>query len=128
MSGTNIILLEMPFFPWSDLLKHSVENLCFESDFRIVLAHIERYAYHDIEALCQAGALCQMNADCLSSIFVDRKYSDLISDGSLVALGSDIHGVKPGYEKWNKAKKRHKDLFETVMSGTNQLLFKTQEY
>lgn len=124
LAGTNILLLEMPFTAWSDSLLSSVEKLCLSKKIRVVLAHIDRYDEQEIRYLCSFGAYCQINAESCSGIFTKKTIKSLISDGSVVFMGSDIHGVDDGYSSWNKMKKRNSDLFEEIQMESNRFLFK----
>ncbi len=92
ISGTNTLLLEMPFNGWSDDLIETVKNLT-ESPFNVVLAHIDRYPKSMVEKLLEFDLQAQLNAESLSSIFTRYRYMDYINSGRVVALGSDLHGT-----------------------------------
>lgn len=70
LSGTHVLLLEMPFSPWSSGILEELEDLLRE-DITVVLAHIERYLPdqpHELwPRLRHMGALFQCNA----SFFLD---------------------------------------------------------
>ena len=43
ISGTDILLLEMPFCQWTDAMYEDIGKLLHKQELTIVLAHIERY-------------------------------------------------------------------------------------
>ena len=96
LSGTHVLLLEMPFSPWSSGILEELEDLLRE-DITVVLAHIERYLPdqpHELwPRLRHMGALFQCNA----SFFLDwrtrRRAIRMLRGGDIHLLGSDCHGV-----------------------------------
>ena len=96
LSGTHVLLLEMPFSPWSSGILEELEDLLRE-DITVVLAHIERYLPdqpHELwPRLRHMGALFQCNA----SFFLDwrtrRRAIRMLRRGDIHLLGSDCHGV-----------------------------------
>lgn len=95
--GTNVLLLEMPFYKWSEALFETVGRLC-RMPYRILLAHVNRYPVKDVLRLLAVGARAQLNAEMLGRRFPAKKYLHMVQDGTAVALGSDIHLV----EDYNK--------------------------
>lgn len=103
IKGTNYLLLEMPFYSWSDDLLDTVERLADRDDIRIVIAHADRYKPEDVECLIGMGLKLQLNADSLCSPFKSKKHLlKWIEQGHVMALGSDIHGTKTGYKHFIK--------------------------
>lgn len=92
IEGTNTILLEMPFGEWSEPLIETV-GLIRRRGLIPVIAHIDRYYGKPIGRLFEAGALCQVNASALVSRRRRRWLLSLAEEGSICALGSDIHGA-----------------------------------
>ena len=90
IEGTNVLLLEMPFFPWSCALFDTVERLC-RKDLQIVLAHVCRYKSEDVMRLTACGALAQVNAEAYGMRGTPALATRLLREGRLAALGSDIH-------------------------------------
>lgn len=97
LSGTHVLLLEMPFSPWSSGILEELEDLLLREDITVVLAHIERYLPdqpHELWLrLRHMGALFQCNA----SFFLDwrtrRRAIRMLRGGDIHLLGSDCHGV-----------------------------------
>ena len=103
VSGTRVLLLELPYSDFSDNYVQSVRNL-IKDGYDIVLAHAERYYPENIDEMVRAGAKIQLNAGALSGFFVDKAVSSWIKCGAVVALGSDIH-MRDGsaYKRFAKA-------------------------
>lgn len=121
IEDTDIILLEMPDGSWSTDLLDTVVEIQNTRGLRVVLAHVDRYDKRGIQQLFDQGICGQVNAEALSSLFVKKHLKDWIWNGDIVALGSDIHGVKNGYHDFSKVKKFHKEWFDVLMERTEQL-------
>lgn len=106
VAGTNVILLELPFTIFNPSYADSVFRLV-KDGFCVVLAHVDRYPKENIELLCEAGARMQVNADALSGLWVSDHIKEWLSDGRIIALGSDIHREdNKAYKRFEKAKSR----------------------
>lgn len=125
LENSNFLLLEMPFSHWSNSLLRSVEKLSMSDSIRIILAHAERYEATDVDRLIDMGISIQLNSDVLAKLLIKPKIKKWISEGSVVAVGSDIHGIEKGYSAWDLAKSRHKPLWNKIMSNT-AILFDEQ--
>lgn len=103
ISGTNFLLLELPFTQLSHGMIHTVKRLS-ENGFEVILAHADRYPRAKIEALLEFGVKIQLNADTLASPFRRKDFLNWFERGLVVGIGSDIHGVdKRIYKKFLKA-------------------------
>lgn len=103
--GTNELLLEMPFYTWSESIRETLSLLCERQDIRVVMAHAERYPAEDIERLISYGVPLQLNAACLMSPLHRKRYLSWIENGYVQYLGSDIHMLGDGYRDWKKCRK-----------------------
>ncbi len=92
ISGTRALLLELPFSDFQPEYCDSVDRLT-GSGVDVVLAHADRYATSSIEQLLECGALIQLNADSLATVFKRKVLYDWMERGKVVAIGSDIHGA-----------------------------------
>lgn len=90
IEGTNILLLEMPFFKWNDRLLKTVSRLC-RSELCVLIAHVDRYPIKEVQKLFEMGAVGQLNCDGFSHLLRRRTYRSWIRQGFVRALGSDIH-------------------------------------
>lgn len=106
--GTNMLLLEMPFCPWTQSMLTDVQNLA-ASGITPILAHFERYlGWNDVSLMLelkQCGVKIQSNA----SFFINEKTEGLalklVKDGFIDCMGSDMHNLssrppnlKQGYQ------------------------------
>ena len=98
ITGTNVILLEMPFDTWYEWQYHAIYKIIAKRKLIPVMAHVERY-YKDksdlqkIERLLSLEVNCQLNA---SSLFDRRLWKfakKILNSDSTVVLGSDMHNV-----------------------------------
>lgn len=98
LEGTNVLLLEMPYRAWTGADVDEVEALLLRRDFRVVLAHLERYRMFPenrrlLRALLELPALVQINAGSLLHWRERGAALRLFREGQAQLLGSDCHGV-----------------------------------
>lgn len=98
IEGTNILLLEMPFCPWTDENIQEVKSLIEQRNLRIMLAHIERYFSirenkKKIQELLRLPVYVQINAGSLEKWNMRRKIYKILKTKKVVFLGSDCHGI-----------------------------------
>lgn len=103
--GTNELLLEMPFYSWTESLWNTLFHLCERRDIQIVLAHADRYPKENIERLICEGVPLQLNAACLAKPLRRSRYLNWIENGYVKYLGSDIHMNGKEYQDWDKCRK-----------------------
>ncbi len=121
--GTNVLLLELPGDFRFKQFERSIESLQYDCGLQIVIAHVDRYP-ELAEPILDAGYMGQLNASSLCTVFKKKRLYDWIERGSIVALGSDLHGVKTGYSQFLQAKKKLGSLYEEIMHRTQHLLGK----
>ncbi len=125
MEGTKVLLLEMPFSKrWEPELIASVLALKKERGFEVVLAHVERYSLKQIRPFLEQGMYAQINADSLTGKPGYRKARAgyYWKRGLVWALGSDIHGLGSGYDRFGAALKHFPKQAGQVMKKTQELL------
>lgn len=98
VEGTKLILLEMPFAPWSDADIHEVKQL-LNRGYKILLAHLERYLTipenrRRIRELWELPVYIQINAGSLTDWRKRRTLVRMFHQGQAHFLGSDCHDVK----------------------------------
>lgn len=103
--GTNELLLEMPFYKWSEEIWDTLYLLCDLEEIQVVLAHADRYPAEDIEKLIHEGVPLQLNAVCLTRPLQRKRYLTWIESGCVKYLGSDIHMLEGGYRDWEKCRR-----------------------
>ncbi len=99
IEGTNALLLEMPFRPWSQSDVDEVACLIEKRGFRIILAHLERYlpmrengAY--LRQLTEMPVVVQINAEGLLDWRQRGRLIRMFGRGEAHLLGSDCHGLR----------------------------------
>lgn len=96
ISGTNTMLVEMPWKKWDDKVFSRLDFLVGKG-YDIVVAHPERYGNiateADYERLFSYGLAGQVNAPSLISPSTRELAYKLISDGRIQVIGSDAHNV-----------------------------------
>ena len=123
LQGTKLLLLEMPFNRWSEGLLDSVEAISDDEDYRIVLAHVDRYDRKAVEQLFRLNHVKgQVNADNLKRRFGMRYLREWAREGLIVAVGSDIHGTETGYVDWLTCQRRYAEDWAAIMKRTNRRL------
>jgi protein-tyrosine phosphatase len=95
---TNLLLLEMPYAPWSDAEIREVEWMTRNTRYQIILAHLERYLAikenrRGIEQLLQLPLTVQVNAGSLTDWRRRHSILRLMKDAPGCVLGSDCHGI-----------------------------------
>lgn len=97
LEGTNLLLLEMPFEPWTAHCTQEVRELARQGNVQILMAHIERYFYYqpiDVwDEFLDLGILMQSNAEFFLSFKTRRKAMKLLENGYIHLLGSDAHNM-----------------------------------
>ncbi|MCF0260151.1 MAG: hypothetical protein HUJ54_09865 [Erysipelotrichaceae bacterium] len=135
ITGTNMILVEMPFRPWDDRTVSEILDL--SAKYTVVLAHIERYfqwqpfdkaVWRSFEA---AGILFQMNCTAVLHGFKSRKLIKLIQEGKIDFLCSDAHNLDRRPPRFDEAarvldKKLPKDGFQKL-TDRSRVLFESSQ-
>lgn len=97
IADAGLLLLEMPFSPWSESVLDEAEILSSSLGVTPIIAHIDRYFKYqtasDIERLCSAEVLVQCNADSIVSWRTSARCIGMIKRGQIDLLGSDTHGI-----------------------------------
>lgn len=119
--GTNVLLLELPADFRFKQFERSLEALRYDCKLQVVIAHVDRYP-ELAEPILDAGFMGQLNASSMCTLFKKKRFYDWIERGSIVALGSDLHGTKTGYTEFLRAKEKLGSLYGEIMSRTQGLL------
>ncbi len=104
---SNIMLLELPYTDLGSSYLYTMSAI-MERGFEIVLAHAERYEFSYVNEFVSFGAKIQLNASSLCRFFgIEKNILNWLENGSVIALGSDIHGASPkAYNHFVRAQKR----------------------
>ena len=108
ITGTDLVLIEMPFSQWTDRM---IEDLCYLQDrqgLTPILAHVERYRRKDQflryqDELAGNGILCQCNAEAFEGFLASRWALKQLREGTVQLLGSDCHNTDSRPQKLGAA-------------------------
>ena len=129
ITGTNLLLVEMPFVKWTDHTVEEVLRLNEKPHMQVVLAHVDRYFKFStrdmLERLIDEGVIFQFNAEAFLSWNSRRKVLKLIRGMDDFFIGSDCHNLTSRPPKIGEAMKvlREKGGREVLMK-----LKETEEY
>lgn len=95
IQGTNCILVEMPFCPWTDRMYAELEGIYHNLGLIPIVAHLDRYLgrfrdYGIPRRLADMPVLVQANAECFLE---GSKGMKLLRDHQIHLLGSDSHNL-----------------------------------
>lgn len=97
ISGTDWLLLEMPYTDLDDSIIKGVAEITERGDVKVLIAHIERYlnftSFSRLYELMDLDVLGQINAVSLKGFSSKRHCMKLIKGGYVQALGSDFHRI-----------------------------------
>lgn len=97
LSGTDLLLVEMPFERWTEAMGRELYELIRKQNVTPVLAHVDRYySYFKDEMLDEMianGIKIQINAEGFTSLFSRRRSLDLLKRGKIHFMGSDCHNM-----------------------------------
>ncbi len=97
ISGSDLLLIEMPVGKWSDYVVHEIMDLACLPETKLVLAHIERYRQFQSDAiwyqLLENDILMQVNAGYFTDFVTKRKALKQLKNNEIHFLGSDCHNL-----------------------------------
>ncbi len=100
ISGTDYMLIEMPFAPWSRYVYKALGKLYAAKGIKPIIAHVERYLEFQEEdgesVLCQLrdnDALLQINSSFLTGRPTRRTALKYVKKGFISFMGSDCHNM-----------------------------------
>ncbi len=102
IQGTRTILLEMPFLSWDEQVYRDVYDLTAKKNYRVVLAHIERYTELQkkllfsksvFDRILELPLVLQINAGSFEDKKKARFCDRLIERGADIIVGSDCHNI-----------------------------------
>ena len=133
IQGTKLLLIEMPFSPWSERMVNEICSIpnCF--GLRPVLAHVNRYCHSRqlpafMDDFFAAGVYFQCNTDAFLTAKHRRWALKMMKKGNITFLGSDCHNMdtrpphvdaartlivkKLGADRYARFQQTAKDLFD----------------
>ena len=129
IEGTDLLLLEMPFFGWNSNEKEEIECLVEEMPYTVILAHIERYIdfednFDFILDLKAKGLITQINASFVAEKRTTKKAIKLIKNGCVDIIASDSHDLDSRRPQFKEAfsiieKKLNVSVVERLMENSD---------
>lgn len=95
IEGTDYLLLEMPYEPWSESVIEVVYKTTLKG-IRPVMAHIDRFLYQKPEmlnALFELDVLYQVNAEAFMDRHMIKQVEGLFDAGRANFIGTDMHNL-----------------------------------
>lgn len=108
IEGTNYILLEMPYEPWTQDVIEVVYKVGIKG-MRPIMAHIDRFLYQDSEklnALFELGVNYQVNAEAFLDKRAMKQVDKLLYEGHADFIGTDMHNMSDRRPIMEEAKKK----------------------
>lgn len=106
ISGTDLLLLEMPMTAWSRRMVDDVIQLNKRPDLQVVIAHLDRYMDTQPKKLWQrfldSNLIVQVNAAAFNRLLAGLKIKKMLRKGQIHMLGTDCHGLKVRRPDWSK--------------------------
>ena len=98
LEGTRVLLLEMPFSPWTKRIFKELEGLTAVRGLTVMIAHIERYAgagndWKAVRELLDCDVLIQANAEFFLGTWSRVRALRMLRAGEIQLLGSDSHNL-----------------------------------
>lgn len=96
LGDSGLVLIEMPFCPWSGRMIREICQIRSETGLTPVLAHIDRYRKQlrdCMPTLQDSGVLFQCNAEAFLSVWQRRWALRLLEKGFIHFLGTDAHNL-----------------------------------
>ncbi len=97
LSGTNYLLVEMPFDRWSFAMVDELQELMKKQGIIPIIAHINRYfscfGNQMFDKILEAGIKVQINADAFLGFWASRRALDMLKSGKVHFIGSDCHNM-----------------------------------
>lgn len=97
IENSKLLLVEMPFEPWSRRVINEILTLNEREDYTVLLAHIERYLPFQKKVLWQQlledGVKFQVNANFFLRWQTKQKAVSMLQKGMIHFIGSDCHNM-----------------------------------
>ena len=97
ITGTDLILLELPYAPYQSWMEQEVHAIAVQQGLTPVIAHVHRYlmwySQEDLETVLRWDAIFQINAEAFESFRQKRIVKELLKRGLPVLFGSDCHNL-----------------------------------
>ena len=130
IGDTGILLLEMPFYEWSENMIREIISLNERRDVTVLLAHIERYLKFQKndtwDYLRASGVVMQSNAEFFLNRMTAHKAVRMVKKGIIHIIASDCHNMSSRPPKVGDAlaalEKNDRELREIIEENVKAVL------
>lgn len=123
ITGTNLILLELPYMAYAGWMTEEIYNISCEYRLKPIIAHVHRclayYSKSEMEQLLKTDAVFQVNNEAFRSFHEKNLVKQLIKQKFPIVFGSDCHNIssrKPNFDLLFKKVKSE------VIAGSDSIL------
>lgn len=112
ITGTRIILLELPYRAYEKWMSEEIYNIAAEYKLKVMLAHVHRYLPYyskdEIETILSSKSILQINNEAFTSWKEKRLAKKVMAEHTHFAFGSDAHNTSSRKPNWELLQKKVK--------------------
>ena len=112
ITGTHIILLELPYRAYEKWMSEEIYNIAAEYKLKVMLAHVHRYLPYyskdEIETILSSKSILQINNEAFTSWKEKRLAKKVMAEHTHFAFGSDAHNISDRKPNWDLLQKKIK--------------------
>jgi len=112
ITGTRIILLELPYRAYEKWMSEEIYNIAAEYKLKVMLAHVHRYlpyySKEEIETILSNKSILQINNEAFASWKEKRLAKKVMAEHTHFAFGSDAHNLTDRKPNWDILQKKVK--------------------
>ena len=112
ITGTRIILLELPYRAYEKWMSEEIYNISAEYKLKVMLAHVHRYlpyySKEEIETILSSKSVLQINNEAFASWKEKRFAKKVMAEHTHFAFGSDAHNLTDRKPNWELLQKKVK--------------------
>ena len=112
ITGTRIILLELPYRAYEKWMSEEIYNISAEYKLKVMLAHVHRYlpyySKEEIETILSSKSVLQINNEAFASWKEKRFAKKVMAEHTHFAFGSDAHKLTDRKPNWELLQKKVK--------------------
>lgn len=112
ITGTRIILLELPYRAYEKWMSEEIYNIAAEYKLKVMLAHVHRYLPYyskdEIETILSSKSILQINNEAFTSWKEKRLAQKVMAEHTHFAFGSEAHNTSSRKPNWELLQKKVK--------------------
>lgn len=123
IGSSRYILLEMPNYSWNNHVFDTILKVESKFGLKPIIAHVDRYPKKDVEKIFELCVKAQLNAEALMPMFGRKRFIELIEQGKIHVLGSDVHKeYEKSYKNFKHALNCLGDAKDILMNNAQEIL------